>query len=101
MLSHVNDDVRDALPHHQRRARRPQADLRLRRSREGALVAGVASGIASFLGLERWVVRAAFVVATVASWGIFAVGYPLLWVLLPREPAASVGSTRNGSTPDQ
>lgn len=89
MLRGMTDERTDVLPHQQRRARRPDAAVRLARARDGALLGGVASGIARFLGVRTWVVRAAFVCASVASWGIFAIGYPLLWLLLPRVPVGT------------
>jgi phage shock protein PspC (stress-responsive transcriptional regulator) len=57
------------------------------RAREGAMVAGVARGLATRFGLPVVAVRLAFVVGTlVGLWG--AVVYLALWVIMPREPLA-------------
>ena len=54
----------------------------LTRSRNGRMLAGVASGIAGYLGVEVLIVRIAFVVLTFAG----ALGIPLYlacWLLIP------------------
>ncbi len=77
----------DALPHNQRRARRPQTDAKLRRSRQDRVLTGVLGGIAEFVGASPKAVRIIFSVATFFSGGILAIGYVLLWWLVPLEPA--------------
>lgn len=77
---------RDPLPHDQRRARRPQADAPLLRSRDDRLVAGVAGGIAAFSGAPSRTVRALWLLTVPLSIGITALGYLLLWALIPEEP---------------
>ena len=76
----------DPLAHEQRRARRPSGGAApIRRSREERRIAGIAGGIATFVGADpRWV-RALFVVAIPLSLGIVVLGYLLLWLLLPLE----------------
>lgn len=81
--------VRDALPHHQRRARRPAGDQRLERARRGRLLAGIAAGTARFVGGDVRVVRALWIASVPLSLGITAIGYVLLWVLLPAGGAAA------------
>ncbi len=76
---------RDALPHDQRRARRPQTDAKLRRSRHDRVFTGVLGGIAEFVGASSGAVRIIFSVATFFSGGILAIGYVLLWWLMPLE----------------
>ncbi len=73
----------DGLEHEQMRARRPNVGGRLARNAEGKVFAGVLSGIAEYTGANPKVVRALFVVATLLSAGIVAIGYLLLWMLLP------------------
>lgn len=73
----------DSLKHEQMRARRPNVQGRLRRDSDNKLVAGVLAGIADFTGANPMVVRTIFVVATLLSAGIVAIGYLLLWMLLP------------------
>jgi phage shock protein PspC (stress-responsive transcriptional regulator) len=56
----------------------------LTRSREGRMLAGVASGIAAYLGVDVLIVRIAFVVLTFLG----ALGIPLYlacWLLIPDE----------------
>src|SRR5215470_1043388 len=47
----------------------------------------LAAGLAARLGFDVNVVRIAFVVATVFTGGIFAVGYVLAWLLVPADGA--------------
>ncbi|HEX6310175.1 MAG TPA: PspC domain-containing protein [Acidimicrobiia bacterium] len=66
---------------------------RLARRDDGKLVAGVAAGVADYLGIDRGVVRVAFAVLGVMS-GLGLVIYVALWLLLPaddgRAPPAAV-----------
>ena len=55
---------------------------RLVRSRDERVVAGVAGGIAEWLGLDPWVVRVAFVVLAAAG-AVGVVVYGVLWAVLP------------------
>lgn len=76
----------DALPHDQRRARRPNTTGVLRRSRRDRKIAGIVGGVAEYIGANpRWV-RLAFALATFFSGGILLIGYLLLWWLLPEAP---------------
>ena len=77
----------DPLLHNQRRARRPQTDAKLTRSRNDRVLTGVLGGIAEFVGASPRAVRIIFSVATFLSGGILAIGYLLLWWLMPLEPA--------------
>jgi phage shock protein C len=59
---------------------------KLRRARRGALIAGVARGIANWSGLPVWLVRLLWVL-TLAPGGIPGLLlYLICWVLIPREP---------------
>ena len=77
----------DPLLHDQRRARRPQTNAKLTRSRDDRVLVGVLGGIAEFVGTSPRAVRLIFSVATFLSGGILAIGYLLLWWLMPQEPA--------------
>jgi phage shock protein PspC (stress-responsive transcriptional regulator) len=57
---------------------------RLTRRTDDKLVAGVASGIAAYLGIQPWVVRIAFVVL-VPFGGFGALVYLLAWLLVPAQ----------------
>jgi phage shock protein PspC (stress-responsive transcriptional regulator) len=60
----------------------PMAGRRLVRRTDDRVVAGVASGIAAYLGIEPWVVRIGFVVLTPFG-GFGALAYLLAWLLIP------------------
>ncbi len=77
----------DTLPHDERRARRPQTTARLRRSSRNRVFSGVLGGVAEYVGASPRAIRLIFVAATLFSGGILAIGYGLLWVLLPKENA--------------
>jgi phage shock protein C len=75
------------LAHQQRRARRPGGGATpLRRSRDERRIAGIAGGIATFVGADPRTVRALFVLSIPLSLGLTVPGYLLLWGLLPAEP---------------
>jgi phage shock protein PspC (stress-responsive transcriptional regulator) len=79
-------DRPDPLTHEQRRARRPAGgDVPLRRAREGRRIAGIAAGIATFVGADPRTVRALFVLTIPLSLGLSVAGYLLLWLLLPAD----------------
>jgi len=65
-----------------------QAATRLIRDRERGLIAGVCAGVARRLGIDPLLVRVVSVVLAVATGGIGAVAYLVLWVALPEGTAA-------------
>lgn len=75
----------------------PDAPARapLRRADDGAMIAGVAQGLAAHLGLSPNTVRLALVILALFS-GAGALAYGVLWVLVPRAtgPALPRGSRR-------
>jgi signal transduction histidine kinase len=70
----------------------------LRRSDDGRIVAGVAGGVARYLGVDPLAVRLALVVLTVAN-GLGAVLYLAGWALLPAEGAADHGTVAADDRP--
>ena len=60
----------------------PRAGRRLTRRTDHRIIAGVAGGIADYLGLEPWLVRIAFVVL-VPFGGFGALAYLIAWLLVP------------------
>lgn len=56
---------------------------RLMRSRDDAIIAGVAGGIARYLGVDSAVVRLIFVALAFTGAGVLL--YPLLWIVMPLE----------------
>lgn len=65
-----------------------QTPKRLYRDTEHGLVAGVAAGLANFLGIDPLIVRLAFVLVTFAGGSSFLI-YILLWLLVPEAKTAS------------
>jgi signal transduction histidine kinase/phage shock protein PspC (stress-responsive transcriptional regulator) len=59
---------------------------RLTRSGDGALLAGVCAGIGVRLDVDPVLIRVAVVVLTLATGGVGAVAYGLLWLTLPATP---------------
>ena len=83
----------------------PDAPARapLRRADDGAMIAGVAQGLATHLGLSPNTVRLAFVILALFS-GAGALAYGVLWVLVPRAtnaalPAGLEAASRRGMRP--
>lgn len=77
-----------ALAHDQRRARRPYTDRRFTRSRSDRVLGGVCGGIGAFVGVRSRNVRLVYLLSVVVSLGATAVGYLLLWLLIPGESEA-------------
>lgn len=71
-----------------RGSRRPAAgSAGPRRAADARRLAGVAGGLARFLGLPALWVRAAFLLALPLTLGVIVPVYLLLWLLLPSEGA--------------
>jgi phage shock protein PspC (stress-responsive transcriptional regulator) len=68
----------------------PPPVRRLVRRTDNQMIAGVASGIAAYLGIEPTVVRLGFVVLTVFG-GLGVLLYVLGWLLLPADGGESIG----------
>ncbi|MGC5021748.1 PspC domain-containing protein [Micromonospora sp. DT47] len=68
----------------------PQAPYKqLRRPTTDRMVAGVASGLGRYFGVDPTLVRVAFAVATLVTGGLAALAYPIMWFLMPEEPAGA------------
>ncbi|MGC2413641.1 MAG: envelope stress response membrane protein PspC [Stellaceae bacterium] len=65
-----------------------QSRYRLYRDPEHAILAGVCAGIADYLGIERIVIRLAFVLALVFFIAPAGLAYILLAIALPKRPPA-------------
>src|SRR6059058_3446404 len=92
MLRHVTPAGRES----QAGAEAPGRQLA--RNRSDRIVAGVAAGLGDLLGVDRVVVRLAFVVLSFAG-GVGVVAYLLLWLLSsepPRSPAFEEPSVVGG-----
>lgn len=53
------------------------------RPRQGKMIAGVAAGVADYLGWSRQLVRIGFLIF--ALFGIGELVYLILWILMPKE----------------
>ncbi|QJY46200.1 PspC domain-containing protein [Pseudonocardia broussonetiae] len=62
--------------------------VRLTRSRDDRMVAGVCGGTARALGVDPALVRLGLVLLTVFGAGAGAIAYVAAWILLPEEGAA-------------
>jgi signal transduction histidine kinase len=68
---------------------------RLRRDPDGALVAGVCSGLGRYLSIDRDLIRIAVVVLTLLTSGLAALAYGFAWIALPQAaPRAAVAAAR-------
>ena len=65
---------------------------RLMRSRSDTIIAGVASGIGRYFAVDPVLVRLALIAFCFSGVGIFI--YPILWLVMPLEPAANAGDMR-------
>ncbi len=59
------------------------------RSRDDAMIAGVASGIARALGLDAWIVRLILLILVI-GFGTGVLAYFILWIIMPLEPEGVV-----------
>lgn len=66
--------------------------IRLYRDPASGMLAGVCAGIANYFGVERFVVRLAFVLALVFFFFPAVIGYVALTFLLPKRPPALFAS---------
>jgi phage shock protein PspC (stress-responsive transcriptional regulator)/predicted membrane protein len=78
------DPVDEPEPAEPTKNRSTRYTTELRRPKQGRIVAGVAAGIADRLGVERWVVRLAFVLLS-AGGGSGVLLYVAAWLLMPEE----------------
>ncbi|WBB74528.1 PspC domain-containing protein [Micromonospora sp. WMMD1128] len=61
----------------------------LRRPVSDRMIAGVASGVGRYFALDPTLVRVVFATATVLTGGLAALAYPIMWFLMPEEPAGA------------
>jgi phage shock protein C len=59
----------------------------LRRPTTDRMVAGVASGLGRYFGVDPTLVRVVFAVVVVLTGGFALLAYPIMWFLMPEEPA--------------
>lgn len=61
---------------------------RLVRTRADRKIAGVCGGVAEYLDVDVTLVRAIWLVLTIAPPGIGLIAYIIGWIVMPEEPAA-------------
>lgn len=59
----------------------------LRRSHDDRIIAGVCAGIGRYLNVDPTAIRVAFALVAVLTWGAALLAYPIMWFLMPEEPA--------------
>ncbi len=73
----------------------------LRRPVSDRMIAGVASGLGRYFAADPTLIRVIFATATVLTGGLAALAYPIMWFLMPEEPAGASppGRTRRAPPP--
>lgn len=59
----------------------------LRRPTTDRMIAGVASGLGRYLNVDPTLVRVVFAAVVVLTGGVALLAYPVMWFLMPEEPA--------------
>ncbi|MGC4787383.1 PspC domain-containing protein [Micromonospora sp. DT178] len=59
----------------------------LRRPVTDRMIAGVASGLGRYFAVDPTLVRVVFAVAGLLTGGLALLAYPIMWFLMPEEPA--------------
>lgn len=65
----------------------------LMRPRDGRVLGGVCAGLGRRFGLDPWVARLLFVLVLMLLPGSQLLIYPVLWILMPNEPARVAWAT--------
>lgn len=68
---------------------------RLMRSRTDKMIAGVAGGIGRYLVIDSAIIRLVFIALAFSGIGLLI--YPVLWVIMPREPAPQPDPAQPGT----
>ena len=71
----------------------------LRRPLDDRLAAGVCSGLGRYFGIDPVLVRVLFAILVVITWGTALVAYPVVWFLMPEEPAPAAPAWRDPGDP--
>jgi phage shock protein C len=62
---------------------------RLYRSKAQRMIGGVCGGLGDYLDVDPTVIRLAWAVLTLFTWGIFLLAYVVAWVLIPEEETSA------------
>jgi phage shock protein PspC (stress-responsive transcriptional regulator) len=68
---------------------------RLLRPLDDRIVAGVCSGIGRYFGVDPVLIRVAFAIFAVVTWGTALIAYPVIWFLMPEEPPVAPSTVPN------
>ena len=71
----------------------------LLRPLDDRIVAGVCSGVGRYLNADPVVIRVAFAILAVLTWGMALIAYPVMWFLMPEEPAPAPPPWRDPADP--
>jgi phage shock protein PspC (stress-responsive transcriptional regulator) len=71
----------------------------LRRPLDDRMVAGVCSGVARYIGIDPVLVRIGFAVLAIVTWGAALIAYPVMWFVMPDEPAPAAPPRRDPADP--
>jgi phage shock protein C len=61
----------------------------LYRPRYEAVIAGVCAGVGRRFGIGPWATRALFIITLIVIPGSQILIYPVLWILMPKEPTST------------
>ena len=71
----------------------------LRRPTDDRVVAGVCSGVGRYLDVDPVLIRVGFAVLAVLTWGAALLAYPIMWFIMPEEPAPAPPVWRDPTDP--
>jgi phage shock protein C len=71
----------------------------LLRPLDDRIVAGVCSGVGRYFGVDPVLVRVTFAILGAVTWGTALLAYPVMWFLMPEEPAPAAPVWRDPSDP--
>jgi phage shock protein C len=77
----------------------PTAYKQLRRPLDDRIAAGVCSGIGRYFDVDPVLVRVAFAVLAAVTWGAALLAYPVMWFVIPDEPAPAPPVWREPTDP--
>ncbi len=69
----------------------PTPPKRLYRSRANRKLAGVCGGLGNYFGIDPVIIRIAWVLLTLATFGTGILAYAIFWLAVPEEPAGATG----------
>jgi phage shock protein PspC (stress-responsive transcriptional regulator) len=71
----------------------------LLRPTDDRIVAGVCSGIGRYLSIDPTLIRVAFAIVAILTWGTALLAYPAMWFLMPEASAPAAPPWRDPTDP--